>query len=104
MNAANKKHKPKVTAWLVEMDSYIEYNSDTLSTEEEKLLFVISYLKEGVRDWWTNINQTTNKPATWPLLSKAISKSYTSPDRVLLARQALQNLKQGNLSIKQYTD
>ncbi len=118
VNAANKKHKPKiaspstfdgkdgekVTSWLDEMDCYIDYNNDTLTTEEEKLKFVISYLKDGARDWWASIKKTTNKPTTWALFSKSISKSYTSPDRVLLARQALYNLKQGKLSVKQYTD
>ncbi len=94
----------KISSWMDEMSGYLQYNKESIKTQEEQVMFATSYLRDGARDWWITVKESGNVPSTWNDFVTKIEHAYITPDRALLARQALFQLKQGTSTVKQYTD
>lgn len=102
--------KAKYASWRRQIILYIAEKKDRFTTDEAKILFVLSYMKEGFADKWAqnyleakidDVGEVTIID-TWKDFLEALDKTFKDANFRLNAQTRLEALKQGSHTADEY--
>ena len=94
--------------FLMEVEMYIQINDKIYDTDKKKIIFALSYMKEGTAGPWKQNFWATEKlddqtaPWTWTRFKDTLKASFAPPDRPGEALTLLITERQGNRTVDEF--
>jgi len=77
--------KEKLEEFLIELEMYLAMNADIYNTDQRKIIFALSFMKEGTAGWWKQFfwkqTQEQTQPWDWTVFKNALTTSFATPDK-----------------------
>jgi len=89
-----------VDSWLFQMVQYLDASG---CSEDQRLIVAATFLKGAANNWWFNQNKSPNCPTTWEEFALALRTRFQPVAASSVARAQLHSLRQGNLSVAEYS-
>ncbi len=89
-----------VDSWLFQMVQYLDASG---CSEDQRLIVAATFLKGAANNWWFNQNKSLNCPTTWEEFALALRTRFQPVAASSVARAQLHSLRQGNLSVAEYS-
>ena len=75
----------KLDNFLMEVEMYMKINNEIYNTNTKKIIFTLSYMKEGTagpwkHSYWSN-TITTNNMGSWGLFKRVLKESFSTFDK-----------------------
>jgi hypothetical protein len=97
--------------FIRQVELYLLANQHLFPDDDTKILFVLSYMTEGLADQWAQNFIGAKKLAagnnvltlgTWTDFKKALDASFIDPNRKRNAQAALEGLRQGRMTAEEF--
>ena len=78
--------RKKYDDFIIEAEMYLSINSDIFDTDKKKILFTLSYMREGTAGPWKQSYWTTNGAVilsvTWNTFKKTLEDAFKTSDKI----------------------
>jgi len=95
-------------SWMMKANLYIRANKKDFPDDERKILFVLSFMTEGMPEQWANwfVDQVETKQndnfGTWTAFKTELKATFEDKDKSKKARTALHALKQEKSTAEEF--
>ena len=76
--------REKLEEFLIELKMYLAMNADIYNTDQRRIIFTLSFMKEETAESWKQSywrqTQEQMQPWDWTIFKNALSTSFTAPD------------------------
>ena len=90
-----------VHVWTSIVDRWLNASQGEPS---QQMTFVVSLLRGAAYDWYRHYETRTGCPGDWTTLRRAMLERFGTPIRAEKARSGIYRLRQGNMTVLQYSD
>jgi len=77
--------REKLEEFLIELEMYLAMNADIYNTDQRKITFALSFMKEGTAGLWKQSywkqTQEQTQPWDWTVFKNALTTSFAAPDK-----------------------
>lgn len=89
--------------WMFTVDIYIRRNSVNLETDQNKILFALSFMTSGMpAQWARNFILTATALGTWDTFKVKLSSSFENKNKCKDATAKLSALRQGSQTAEEF--
>jgi hypothetical protein len=94
----------RVDEWIRELERQFAYYDRELNSDADRIRFATAFMQDLASQWWADLvkNNQQAQPRTWDQFVAALHARFRPLESALVARQTLERLEQGKLSVDQY--
>jgi hypothetical protein len=99
----------KADAFFQQVYLYTTANQDVYNTNEDKIMFILSFMKSGVAGCWANVvvdeamaSTTTSPWGTYATFLAKAKKVFVNPNKLTNTQHQLTNLQQGTETVEEF--
>ena len=94
----------RIDEWLRELQRQFDYYNHEFTSDQHRIKFAVAFVEGLAAQWWTDYQSTLQQGnvLTWNQFVAALHARFRPLESALVARQTLEHLQQGSLSVDQY--